>query len=82
MSNMVQVPLARPPSKAEIDETRLVRALQVRTNAIQFAIAALERQAVHPTELVELAGRIEAYLNGGDGVVSDPSSVLADRPSG
>ena len=82
MPQMVQVPLPRPPNAAEIEEAKTVRALQVRTNAVQFAIAALDHQAVRDVELVELAATIEAYLLGMVDADTAPAPVLAHSQAG
>lgn len=66
MPQMVQMPIARQPSVAELADVAAVRALQIRTNALQFAIAALDKQAVRPTELTALAAELAAFLELGD----------------
>ena len=64
MPQMVQVPMQRSPSAAELADVAAVRSLQIRTNALQFAIAALDKQAVAAMDLVELAARFASFLEG------------------
>lgn len=64
MPQMVQVPMTRTPTATELADVAAVRALQVRTNALQFAIAALDRQAVKAEDLTALAGVFAAFLEG------------------
>lgn len=66
MPQMVQVPMHHSPSAAELADVAAVRSLQIRTNALQFAIAACDKQAVKPVDLTELAARFAAFLEGVD----------------
>jgi len=56
---------ARPPSQAQIDDVREIRALQVRTNAVQFAIALLGGHESDAESVIYQAKTLVVYLEGG-----------------
>ena len=56
---------ALPPTQAQIEEARQLRALQLRTNAVQFAIAMLGGREGESASIIREAECLVEYLEKG-----------------
>lgn len=60
----LQIP--QPPSQAEMDEVHTVRDLQVRTNAVVYALQSIGGEMVSAEEVVIRASVIRDWIADGD----------------
>jgi len=57
--------LARVPTQAQITEVENLRAIQVRTNAVQMAVAAQGGQQIETLDLIRAAAVIADFISPG-----------------
>lgn len=51
--------------KAQLEEAAIVRGVQIRTNAIQFALQSINGTTFDFDELMDRSRQLEAFMNGG-----------------
>ena len=59
------VPVSQGPTKEQLEEQAVVRGLQLRTNAVAYAVSSFGGGEVTTDEILVRARTIAAYIDGG-----------------